>query len=173
MWLITWEDPLGSYHYVKQGKGTHALKDSECSGTGQVHRATERGGPLDIAVFNPLKTAFSTMASRMGLVRRDIVVGKKQFSALLKHVYPTTITAENIKAEFRKAGIFPLSRAAVDTTQVVRVLPSADGNDATSSSAPATLSATPSCAPTTHSSTPSSTQPNDTFITTQITLPHL
>ncbi len=45
--------------------------------------------PLDIAVFNPLKTAFSTMASRMGLVRGDIVVGKRQFSALLKHVYPT------------------------------------------------------------------------------------
>ncbi len=42
--------------------------------------------PLDIAVFNPLKTAFSIMASRMGLVRGDIVVGKKQFSAILKCV---------------------------------------------------------------------------------------
>ncbi len=78
--------------------------------------------PLDIAVFNPLKTAFSTMASRMGLVRGDIVVGKRQFSALLKHVYPTAVTAKNIKAGFRKAGIFPLSRAAVDTTQVILTL---------------------------------------------------
>lgn len=68
--------------------------------------------PLDIAVFNPLKTAFSTMASRMGLVRGDLVVGKKQFSPLLKTVYPTAVTAQNIKAGFRKAGIFPLSRAA-------------------------------------------------------------
>ncbi|KAL1268693.1 hypothetical protein QQF64_034056 [Cirrhinus molitorella] len=57
--------------------------------------------PLDIAVFNPLKTAFSTMASRMGLVRGDMVVGKKLFSAVLKYVYPTA---------------------------VVRVLPSADGS---------------------------------------------
>ncbi|KTF86361.1 hypothetical protein cypCar_00026295 [Cyprinus carpio] len=57
------------------------------------------------------------MASRMGLVRGDIVVGKKQFSALLKHVYPTAVTAQNIKAGSRKAGIFPLSRAAVDTNQ--------------------------------------------------------
>ncbi len=78
--------------------------------------------PLDIAVFNPLKTAFSTMASRMGLVRGDIVVGKKQFSALLKHVYPTAVTAQNAKAGFRKAGIFSLSRAAVDTTQVILTL---------------------------------------------------
>ncbi|KAJ8369676.1 hypothetical protein SKAU_G00097040 [Synaphobranchus kaupii] len=110
---------------------------------------------LDVAVFNPLKTAFSKMASRMGLVRGDIVVGKKQFSPLLKHVYPTAVTAENVKAGFRKAGIFPLSREAVDTTQVVRILPSAEGTDAT----PATSSPTPSSTPTTPPAiaTPSST----------------
>ncbi len=62
------------------------------------------------------------MASRMCLVRGDIVVGKKQFSALLKHVYPTAVTAQNAKAGFRKAGIFSLSRAAVDTTQVILTL---------------------------------------------------
>ncbi|KAJ8340702.1 hypothetical protein SKAU_G00353350 [Synaphobranchus kaupii] len=111
--------------------------------------------PLDIAVFNPLKTAFSKMASRMGLVRGDLVVGKKQFSPLLKHVYPTAVTAENVKAGFRKAGIFPLSREAVDTAQVVRILPSAEGTDAT----PATSSPTPSSTPTTPPAiaTPSST----------------
>ncbi|KAJ8340714.1 hypothetical protein SKAU_G00353470 [Synaphobranchus kaupii] len=111
--------------------------------------------PLDIAVFNPLKTAFSKMASRMGLVRGDLVVGKKQFSPLLKHVYPTAVTAENVKAGFCKAGIFPLSREAVDTAQVVRILPSAEGTDAT----PATSSPTPSSTPTTPPAvaTPSST----------------
>ncbi|CAM4608595.1 unnamed protein product [Leuciscus chuanchicus] len=108
--------------------------------------------PLDIAVFNPLKTGFSIMASRMGLVRGDLVVGKKQFSSLLKTVYPTAVTAHNIKAGFRKAGIFPLSRGAVDTTQVVRVLPSADARP---SVAPVTPSATPPIAPVTPSATPS------------------
>ncbi len=49
-------------------------------------------------------------------------MGKKQFSPVLKHVYPTAITAQNVKAGFRKAGIFPLSRAAVDTTQVILTL---------------------------------------------------
>ncbi|XP_073766983.1 uncharacterized protein [Danio rerio] len=101
--------------------------------------------PLDIAVFNPLKTACSTMASRMSLVRGDVIVGKKQFSSLLKHVYPTAVTAQNIKAGFRKAGIFPLSWAAVDTTQVVRVLPSTE--DPIQSSTCSTPPATPSCAP--------------------------
>ncbi|KAK9976840.1 hypothetical protein ABG768_018663 [Culter alburnus] len=96
------------------------------------------------------------MASRMGLVRGDLVVGKKQFSPLLKTIYPTAVTAQNIKAGFRKAGIFPLSRGAVDTTQVVRVLPSADGSDATQSITPSTPSATPSSAPVTPSATPSS-----------------
>ncbi|CAM4568477.1 unnamed protein product [Leuciscus chuanchicus] len=99
--------------------------------------------PLDIAVFNPLKTGFSTMASRMGLVRGDLVVGK-EFSSLLKTVYPTAVTAQNIKAGFWKAGIFPLSRGAVDTTQVVRVLPSADARPST---APVTPSAMTSSAP--------------------------
>ncbi|XDV31338.1 hypothetical protein PO909_034047 [Leuciscus waleckii] len=109
------------------------------------------------------KTGFSIMASRMGLVRGDLVVGKKQFSSLLKTVYPTAVTAHNIKAGFRKAGIFPLSRGAVDTTQVVRVLPSADARpsvapvtpSATPPIAPVTPSATPSIAPVTPSATPS------------------
>ncbi|KAK9957712.1 hypothetical protein ABG768_011935 [Culter alburnus] len=96
------------------------------------------------------------MASRMGLVRGYLVVGKKQFSPLLKNVYPTAVTAQNIKAGFRKAGIFPLSRGAVDTTQVVRVLPSTDGSDATPSIIPVTPSATQSITPITPSATPSS-----------------
>ncbi|KAK9958181.1 hypothetical protein ABG768_012355 [Culter alburnus] len=114
------------------------------------------------------------MASRMGLVRGDLVVGKKQFSPLLKTIYPTAVTAQNIKAGFRKAGIFPLSRGAVDTTQVVRVLPSADGSDATQSITPTTPSATPSSAPVTPSATPSSAPvtPSATPSSTHATLTH-
>lgn len=61
--------------------------------------------PLDIVVFNALKAVFSTMASRMGLVQGDLVVGKKQFSSLLKAVYPTAVTALNIKAGFRTSSL--------------------------------------------------------------------
>ena len=74
--------------------------------------------PLDISVFNPLKADFSTLASRMGLVRGDMMIGKKQFSSVLKHAHEKAVTAENIMAGFRKAGIHPLSKEAVDMTQV-------------------------------------------------------
>lgn len=66
--------------------------------------------PLDISVFNPLKAVFSTLASHMGLVRGDMVIGKKQFSSVLKHAHEKAITAENIMASFKKAGIHPLSK---------------------------------------------------------------
>ncbi len=74
--------------------------------------------PLDISVFNPLKSVFMTLASRMGLVRGDLVVGKEQFSAVLKYAHEKAVTPDNIRAGFRKAGIHPLSRGAVDMTQV-------------------------------------------------------
>ncbi|CAM4568365.1 unnamed protein product [Leuciscus chuanchicus] len=114
----------------------------------------ERPLPLDIAVFNPLKTAFSTLAARLGLVRGDLVVGKKQFSSLLKSVYPTAVTAQTIKAGIRKAEILPLSRGAV-----VRILPSADSSSthATPSATPSSTHATPSSTQATPPATPSST----------------
>lgn len=73
---------------------------------------------LDMSVFNPLKAVITTLASRMVLVRRDMVTGKKQFSSVLKHVHEKAVTAENILADFKKAGIHPLSKEAVDMTQV-------------------------------------------------------
>ncbi|KAK7130403.1 hypothetical protein R3I93_019897 [Phoxinus phoxinus] len=93
--------------------------------------------PLDISVFNPLKGVFSTLASRMGLVRGDMVVGKKHFSSVLKHAYEKAVTAANIKAGFRKAGIYPLSREAVDMTQIVKLVPTAAAAPTSSTAAAA------------------------------------
>ncbi len=59
---------------------------------------------------------FSTLASRIGLVRGDIVVGKKHFS-VLTHTHEKASVVKNIMAGFRKAGIYYLSREAVDMTQ--------------------------------------------------------
>ncbi len=53
------------------------------------------------------------MASRMGLVWGEEEAVFPTAEAC--HAYPT---ADNIKAGFGMAGIFPLSREAVDTTQV-------------------------------------------------------
>ncbi|KAK7162430.1 hypothetical protein R3I93_006663 [Phoxinus phoxinus] len=54
-----------------------------------------------------------------------MVVGKKHFSSVLKHAYEKAVTAANIKAGFRKAGIYPLSREPVDMTQIVKLMPTA------------------------------------------------
>ncbi|KAK7149262.1 hypothetical protein R3I94_008782 [Phoxinus phoxinus] len=73
----------------------------------------------------------------MGLVRGDMVVGKKHFSSVLKHAYEKAVTAANIKAGFRKAGIYPLSREAVDMTQIVNLVPTAAAAPTSSTAAAA------------------------------------
>lgn len=45
---------------------------------------------LDIGVFNLLKAVFTKMATWMGMVRGDMVVGKKQFSSVLKHAHKSS-----------------------------------------------------------------------------------
>lgn len=74
--------------------------------------------PLDISIFNQLKSVFTNLATRMGLVRGEMVVGKKHFSSVLKHAHEKAVTANNIISGFRKAGTYSLSREAVDMTQV-------------------------------------------------------
>ncbi|XP_077062847.1 uncharacterized protein LOC143715091 [Siphateles boraxobius] len=111
--------------------------------------------PLDISVFSPLKGVFSTLASRMGLVRGDMVVGKKHFSSVLKHAYEKAVTTANIMAGFRKAGIYPLSREAVDMTQIVKLVPTAAAVPASSavpSSSTTVVSSSSSALPTCSSS---------------------
>ena len=40
--------------------------------------------PLDISVFGPLKKCFDQVATRSGVVRADMVVGKSKFSETLR-----------------------------------------------------------------------------------------
>ncbi|KAG5281599.1 hypothetical protein AALO_G00074160 [Alosa alosa] len=52
--------------------------------------------PLDVAVYGSLKAAFSRLARNMGLVRGDLVIGKWQFSAVLKYALEEACTPHNI-----------------------------------------------------------------------------
>ncbi|XP_031669824.1 uncharacterized protein LOC116359919 [Oncorhynchus kisutch] len=89
--------------------------------------------PLEISVFGPLKAVFSRNAARLGLVRGDLVIGKKHFSSMLREAYPQAVTKKNIMAGFKKAGIFPLNREAFDSCQLVKLEPTTpDPNAATS-----------------------------------------
>ncbi|XP_076151795.1 uncharacterized protein LOC143134943 [Alosa pseudoharengus] len=78
--------------------------------------------PLDVAVYGSLKAAFSRLAQEMGLVRGDLVLGKRHFSAVLKYVVEQACTPNTIKSGFRSTGLFPLDRTAVDDSKLVKGL---------------------------------------------------
>ncbi|KAG5262976.1 hypothetical protein AALO_G00281080 [Alosa alosa] len=107
---------------------THVSKDTVdfCRGKGielvcLPANTTHMLQPLDVSVFGPLKNAFTKLASSLGLVRGDLVVSKRRFSAVIKHAYLKAVTPANIMSGFRKTGLFPLDRAAVDYSQIVKI----------------------------------------------------
>ncbi|XP_048094591.1 MFS-type transporter clz9-like [Alosa alosa] len=78
--------------------------------------------PLDVAVYGSLKAAFSRLAGNMGLVRGDLVIGKRQFTAVLKYALEEACTPHNIISGFRRTGLFPLNRMEVDESKFVKGL---------------------------------------------------
>ncbi|KAG5261440.1 hypothetical protein AALO_G00304540 [Alosa alosa] len=78
--------------------------------------------PLDVVVYGSLKAAFSRLARNMGLVRGDLVIGKRQFSAVLKYALEEACTPHNIISGFRQTGLFPLNRMEVDESKLVKGL---------------------------------------------------
>ncbi|XP_076155223.1 uncharacterized protein LOC143138689 [Alosa pseudoharengus] len=78
--------------------------------------------PLDVAVYSSLRAAFSRLAREMGLVRGDLVLGKRHFSAVLKYAVELACTPDTIKSGFRSTGLFPLDRTAVDDSKLVKGL---------------------------------------------------
>ncbi|XP_041925009.1 protein transport protein SEC31-like [Alosa sapidissima] len=73
-------------------------------------------------VYGSLKAAFSRLAREMGLVRGDLVLGKRHFSAVLKYAVEQACTPDTIKSGFRSTGLFPLDRTAVDDSKLVKGL---------------------------------------------------
>jgi len=86
---------------------THMSKDvvDLCRGNGVEvvclpSHTTHALQPLDVSLFGPLKEAFTKLATNMGLVRGEHVLGKKYFSSILKFANPKAATVENIKKGF-------------------------------------------------------------------------
>lgn len=90
--------------------------------------ATHLAQPLDVAFFRPMKIAWRQIISEWkekGKGRRLPSIPKDEFPRLLNSLM-TKLKArgsENLKAGFRKTGIYPL-----DKTQILSRLPSADSN---------------------------------------------
>jgi len=68
--------------------------------------------PMDVGCFGPLKQAFSKQ--NQSLIRKQIFhVTKLDFIASIHAAINTSLTANNIQAGFRDAGLFPLNPDAV------------------------------------------------------------
>ncbi|XP_041921544.1 uncharacterized protein LOC121685206 [Alosa sapidissima] len=53
--------------------------------------------PLDVSVYGPLKAAFSDLARHLGLVRGNLIIGKKNFTPVLKVAFePVTHTTSRV-----------------------------------------------------------------------------
>ncbi|KAK7162441.1 hypothetical protein R3I93_006673 [Phoxinus phoxinus] len=74
----------------------------------------------------------------MGLVRGDLVLGKKHFSSIIKFAYPKAATVENIKKGFRLTGLFPLNRHALEDSDQMMIIPPVSVHPAPSSTTIAT-----------------------------------
>ncbi|KAL2097892.1 hypothetical protein ACEWY4_007099 [Coilia grayii] len=100
--------------------------------------------PLDVSVYGPLKAAFTDMARCLGLVRDNLTIGKRNFTPVLKVALEQACNPHNIRSGFRKTGLFPLDRKAVDESKLVKGLhrpsdasstsPSSTGEDAPTAS---------------------------------------
>ncbi|XP_053400930.1 uncharacterized protein LOC128557557 [Mercenaria mercenaria] len=75
--------------------------------------------PLDVKVFGPLKSRVDTICSNMPFARRGTRLSKIHFPAVLRHAMEQA-TPASIRKSFEVTGLCPLSRAAIDTSQLLR-----------------------------------------------------
>ena len=68
--------------------------------------------PLDIACFKPFKTAFRQIRDAWCLRNKNLPVGKQTLCEWTSTALKRALTASNIRAGFRRAGIWPLDRDA-------------------------------------------------------------
>ena len=89
--------------------------------------------PLDVAIFKRFKNHFSKAVKALSFAKKNFVVSKRDFAQVVKDPFEQAFSIPNIKAGFRKSGIFPFNRNVVDQS---KMLPSTlhDLSDATSSS---------------------------------------
>ena len=65
--------------------------------------------PLDVAVFKSLKDYFSKTVRALCFTKRNFVVTKKEFSKVVKTPFEKAFSIPNVKAGFKKCGIYPFN----------------------------------------------------------------
>ena len=73
---------------------------------------------LDIAVFGPMKVYFSKITDTVSLfsldVKQSLNISKRNFTPIFKDTYECTLSIAVIKNGFRKCGVYPFDRNAID-----------------------------------------------------------
>jgi len=68
--------------------------------------------PLDVACFKPFKTAFRKIRDSWTLMNKNKRVSKQDLCEWTSKALKAALTSKNIKAGFKKTGIWPLDRTA-------------------------------------------------------------
>lgn len=84
--------------------------------------------PLDVAVYKSFKVHLSKLVKIGQALRGDLWISKSNVARYLKQPFEASMTMQNIKAGFRKCGIFPFNPNAIDKSQLFRnkIIPSED-----------------------------------------------
>ena len=84
--------------------------------------------PLDVAVYRSFKIQLSKTVKIGQALRGDLWISKSNVARIIKQPFEASMTIQNIKAGFRKCGIFPYNPNAIDKTQLFRnkLIPSED-----------------------------------------------
>lgn len=76
--------------------------------------------PLDVAVYKSLKTNLSKTVKLGQALRGNLWIAKHHVPRVLKKPFEDSMSMTNIKAGFRKCGIFPFDPNAIDKRQLIR-----------------------------------------------------
>ena len=69
--------------------------------------------PLDVAVFKSLKDTFAKSVRALSFTKKNFVVTKREFAHVVKHPLDQAFSIANVKAGFRKCGIYPFNPNAI------------------------------------------------------------
>ncbi len=74
--------------------------------------------PLDVSVFKSLKDNFYRSLRAFCFVKKSFVVSKKEFASVVKEPFEKALCITNIKAGFRKCGIYPFNPDVIDKAKL-------------------------------------------------------
>ena len=74
--------------------------------------------PLDVSVFKSLKDHFYRSLRAFCFVKRNFVVSKKEFAYVVKEPFEKAFSISNVKAGFKKCGIYPFDPNVIDQSKL-------------------------------------------------------